>query len=43
MKTAQNHPTGEFIWPSVTVLFSLLVSAGCIALLAYGLLLILEF
>jgi hypothetical protein len=43
IKTASIHSTGGFIWPSLTLLFSLVTGAGCVVVLAYALLLVVNF
>jgi hypothetical protein len=43
MKSVPIHSTAGFIWPSLTLLFSLLAGAGCVVVLAYALLLVVEF
>ena len=43
MKSAPIPSTTGFIWPSLTLLFSLVAGAGCVVVLAYALLLVVEF
>jgi hypothetical protein len=43
MESAPIPSTGGFIWPSLTLLFSLVAGAGCVVVLAYALLLVVEF
>jgi hypothetical protein len=43
MKIAPIPSTGGFIWPSLTLLFSLVSGAGCVVALAYALLLVVNF
>jgi len=43
MKYCPYLSMGEFIWPSLTLLFSLVASAGCIVVFAYALLLVVTF